>query len=418
MLKRQRCWDDRMGVALHAVVAAPRLAPVGAMPLPGAGLPSGIPAGACGGSSLVCRLEQAPAGPSGCSKIAPFSLSLMLGGMRQDAPPMQSRSGGPRSERRPPRQPLPRWLRTGRWWLRPLWAASRLWLRADCVDLSAAFAYHTLQSFLPALLIALSLLSRLLGGDDELLLRIHDLVGQVLPSASMTLFERTLERFTRQGLGAGLVGAGLLVLNANNIYLTLQRGADRLWWNRPFDLPPLRWEELLHRFAMLRLKAFALLLMASLLLVVDQMVSHLRLFGFRILRQWLVAVLPDSLHWLVNVSASVDLLISLLIGCLVAVLILWQLPSRPVPLRPLLVPSLLVGGSITLLNLMLARILIALGIRFQAYGVVGGVLLLTLWVWLVGVILYYGQCLAVVLARARSASLFHAHCVALQQLPE
>lgn len=331
---------------------------------------------------------------------------------------MQSRSGVPRSDCCTRRQRLPRWLRTGRWWLRPVWAASRLWLRADCVDLSAAFAYHTLQSFLPALLIALSLLSRLLGGDDELLLRIHDLVGQVLPSASMPLFERTLERFTRQGLGAGLVGAGLLVLNANNIYLTLQRGADRLWWNRPFDLPPLRWQELLHRFAMLRLKAFALLLMASLLLVADQMVSHLRLFGFRILRQWLVAVLPGSLPWLVNVSAGMDLLISLLIGCVTAVLILWQLPSRAVPLRPLLVPSLLVGASITLLNLMLARILIALGIRFQAYGVVGGVLLLTLWVWLVGVILYYGQCLAVVLARARSASLFHAHCIALQRLPE
>jgi membrane protein len=338
--------------------------------------------------------------------------------LRLEASPMQSSAGTPRSDRRLPKQPQQRWLRWGRRWLRPLWAASRLWLRADCVDLSAAFAYHTLQSFLPALLIALSLLSRFLGGDDELLLRIHDLVGQVLPSASMPLFERTLERFTRQGLGAGLVGAGLLVLNANNIYLTLQRGADRLWWNRPFDLPPLRWDELLHRFAMLRLKAFALLLLASLLLVADQLVSHLRLFGFRVLRQWLVAALPDSLHWLVNVSASVDLLISLLIGCVIAVLILWQLPSRPVPCRPLLVPSILVGVSITLLNLLLARILVALGIRFQAYGVVGGVLLLTLWVWLVGVILYYGQCLAVVLARARSAALFHAHCIALQQLPE
>ena len=46
----------------------------------------------------------------------------------------------------------------------------------------------------------------------------------------------------------------------------------------------------------------------------------------------------------------------------------------------------------------MGRTLLLLGLRFQTYGVVGGVLVLTLWVWLVGVILYYGQCLSVVLA--------------------
>ena len=35
------------------------------------------------------------------------------------------------------------------------WWAYRLWDRQDCIDLSAAFAYHSLQSFFPVLLIAL-----------------------------------------------------------------------------------------------------------------------------------------------------------------------------------------------------------------------------------------------------------------------
>jgi membrane protein len=47
----------------------------------------------------------------------------------------------------------------------------------------------------------------------------------------------------------------------------------------------------------------------------------------------------------------------------------------------------------------LGRSLLLLGVRFQAYGVVGGVLVLTFWIWLVGVLLYYGQCLSVVLTR-------------------
>jgi membrane protein len=59
----------------------------------------------------------------------------------------------------------------------------------------------------------------------------------------------------------------------------------------------------------------------------------------------------------------------------------------------------LIGVSLTFLNLVLGRVLVTLGVRFQAYGLVGGVLVLSLWVWLVGVILYYGQCLCVVLDR-------------------
>ena len=47
--------------------------------------------------------------------------------------------------------------------------------------------------------------------------------------------------------------------------------------------------------------------------------------------------------------------------------------------------------------------IVSLGNRYQAYGVIGGVLVLTLWVWLVGVILYFGQCLSVELAAVRLA---------------
>jgi membrane protein len=56
---------------------------------------------------------------------------------------------------------------------------------------------------------------------------------------------------------------------------------------------------------------------------------------------------------------------------------------------------------------LLGRSLVVLGVRFQAYGVVGGVLVLTFWVWLVGVILYYGQCLSVVVSRRGAGG--HSH---------
>jgi membrane protein len=282
--------------------------------------------------------------------------------------------------------------------LRPFWKAYALWLRADCVDLSAAFAYHTLQSFVPAVLIALSVASRLLGRDVERVDRLIFLMGQVLPASALPALETTLRRFMNQGFGAGLLGLVLLALSASNIYLTLQRGADRLWWNRPFGFDHLRWPALLRRFLALRLKALLLLLVVGLLIVVDQLFSSVRLFGFTGLHGVLQSYLPLPLRWVGSLSVGIDLSLSLLISFSVILLFLWALPSRRIPLRPLIPGAVLVSVTLTLSNLLLGRTLLALGVRFQAYGVVGGVLLLTLWVWLVGVVLYYGQCFSVVLS--------------------
>ncbi|MCP9932157.1 YihY/virulence factor BrkB family protein [Cyanobium sp. AMD-g] len=281
---------------------------------------------------------------------------------------------------------------------RPVWKAYALWLRSDCVDLSAAFAYHTLQSFFPALLIALSVASRLLGRDMERFDRLLVYVAQVLPASSLPGFEATLRRFTNQGFGAGLLGLVLLALNASNIYLTLQRGADRLWWNRPFGLDHLRWQQHVARFLALRLKALSLILFVGVLIVVDQLFSTVRLFGSSGFQQQLQAYLPKPLLLLSSLSFGLDLLLSLVISFAATLVFLWLLPSRRIPFRPLIPGALLVSISLTLSNLLLGRSLIALGLRFQAYGVVGAVLLLTLWVWLVGVVLYFGQCFSVVLS--------------------
>ncbi|MFM7265396.1 MAG: YhjD/YihY/BrkB family envelope integrity protein, partial [Cyanobium sp.] len=250
-----------------------------------------------------------------------------------------------------------------------------------------------------ALLIALAIASRVLGNDLELVERLLELVGRVLPASGAEMFAVTLQRFTNQGSGAGLLGVLLLCLSASNIYLTLQRGADRIWWNRPFGFEDLPWRQLVRRYLLLRLKSLVLLVLVVLAISVDQLISHLRLFGSSHLRTWVLATLPQGLQSMGRVSAGVDLGFSLLLGFVASLLFLFLLPSRRIPWRTLVPGALLLSLSLTLLNLLLARSLLLLGLRFQAYGVVGGVLVLTLWIWLVGVLLYYGQCLSLVLAR-------------------
>lgn len=281
-----------------------------------------------------------------------------------------------------------------------LWRTYRLWLRFDCIDLSAAFAFHTLQSFFPALLIALALASRFLGQDEVLLEQAKLLLIQVIPSESMPVFSDALSRFLRQGFGAGIAGVILLLLNANNIYLTLQRGADRVWWNRPHGLEYLSWERVVQRFLLLRLKSLLILLLVGPLLVADQVIGNIRVLGSTMVRDWLSDLLPDRFGWLGKLSYGADLLLSNFLAFVSVMVLLWLLPSRRVPWRPLIPGALLISSISTLLTALLGRLLFAMGLRFQAYGVVGGVLLLTLWLWLLGVILYFGQCLSVTIARS------------------
>ncbi|MEX0588450.1 MAG: YihY/virulence factor BrkB family protein [Cyanobium sp.] len=283
--------------------------------------------------------------------------------------------------------------------LKYFWFAYRLWLRADCVDLSAAFAYHSLQSLFPILLIAMSLASKLLGRDEGLYERLIALVSDVLPVTVMPVFAATLAAFLRQGFGAGVLGVVVLVLSASNAYLTLQRGADRLWWDRPFGFEGLAWKQLVIRYVQLRLKAFGLVTLFALLIVVDQAFTNMRLMGSSGLRDWALEVWPWAAGIQRPVSWGIDLGISLILAFGAALFLLWVLPSRRIRLKPLLPGAVLIGTSLTFLNFVLGRVLVALGMRFQAYGLVGGVLVLSLWVWLVGVILYFGQCLCVVLDR-------------------
>ena len=295
------------------------------------------------------------------------------------------------------------WRRKARWFLGSLWRAYEHWMRCDCVDLSAAFAYYTLQSFFPILLISLSVASWFLGRQQGLDQQIIDFTAQVLPPSVVGLVESTLVKLVRQGFGAGLLGAVFLMVTAGNAYLTLQRGADRLWRDL---LPPLStpapWIIQATRFLRARVEAFFVVILIGLLVVVDQISVNMRMIPVAVWDE-----LIRSTPWLAELLSRIPVLevgqfVLPLLGLSgMALLLQALLPSRRVPLRPLIPGAFLIGTLLTILNLVVSRSILSLGTRFQAYGFIGGVLVLTFWVWMVGVILYFGQCWSVVLAGMR-----------------
>ncbi len=286
--------------------------------------------------------------------------------------------------------------------IRSLWCACLRWAKCDCVDLSAAFAYYTLQSIFPILLISLSIASWFLGRQEVLERQIIAYASGVLPPSAVVIVQNTLMQLVRQGFGAGLLGAGVLLLTAGNVYLTLQRGSERLWEgviasqqrNLPFKLQAAQ-------FIRNRLEAFFVVILIGLLIVLDQLSANVRMIPTAALTELSLAI-----PWLGGFLSRIPvlqfgrLMVPFLGFSAAALLLQFLLPSRRVPFKPLIPGALLIGFCLTVLNLAVSRSILSLGARFQAYGVIGSVLVLTLWVWMVGVVIYFGQCWSVELAKA------------------
>ena len=291
--------------------------------------------------------------------------------------------------------------RSSTWILKSLWGACERWTKSDCIDLSAAFAYYTLQSFFPILLISLSIASWLLGKQEGLDQKIILVAAQILPPSVVELVETTLFKLIDQGFGAGILGAMFLLFTAGNAYLSLQRGSDRLWED---ELPSKRvinsaWREQASRFLRNRIEAFLIVFFIGFLMVIDQISANLRMIPSTVLEK-----LTNSNNIVSEIFLKLPLLqvgqiaIPLIGFSLMALLLQALLPSRKVPLKPLIPGSVLIGIGLTTLNLAVSKSILSLGVRFQAYGFIGGFLVLTLWVWLLGVVLYFGQCWSVVIA--------------------
>jgi len=295
------------------------------------------------------------------------------------------------------------WGRKTRWFFSSLWRAYERWSKCDCVDLSAAFAYYTLQSFFPILLISLSVASWFLGKQPGLDQQIISLAAQVLPPEVVGLVDSTLIKLVNQRFGAGILGAMFLMITAGNAYLTLQRGADRLWEDvLPVKSKPDPLKIQAFRFIRNRIEAFFVVLLVGFLMVIDQISANIRMIPGAVLED-----LANKTPWIENAMEKIPVLqvgqfmLPLIGFSTMALLLQGLLPSRRVPLKPLIPGAFMIGTLLTILNLAVSRSILSLGSRFQAYGFIGGVLVLTLWVWMVGVIIYFGQCWSVVIASMR-----------------
>ncbi len=254
----------------------------------------------------------------------------------------------------------------------------------EAAQLGAALAYYAMFSIFPLLLLLVAGLGFVLRSWDQAI----DVQQQILSAAATNFSPQMAETLAAilsgvksQAGGATIVGLVTLLIGASGVFQQLDLSFNRIW-----DVPkPTESAGLLHtvwRTVRTKLFSFGMVLAVGFLLLVSMVISAVS------------QALLEQLQGLPVVGGAagfaLGLLISFSLNTLVFMLLFKFLPDTVVYWR-----DVWLGALVTALVWELAKYLLAWYIgrsaqSYSAYGAVGTVLVLMVWIYFSSQILYLG----------------------------
>jgi len=264
------------------------------------------------------------------------------------------------------------------------------WQRDECLEMGAALSYYALFSMFPIFMVVLSIVGSILGSDAELIQDILDYASGILPASAYEVFEDVLYHLDRSSVGAGITGFFLLLLAASNVFGALNRSVDKIWKVRHLKTQPKPLRETVLGFLKDKFFAFSLVLSSSLLMVVSLMTELV----FDILRRLLVEfntyiafVQLDE----VTVLRNVQILATFLILSTIVLVLFKVLPSTRVRWGDIWLGALLTTALFMALQYLVSNSVIHIGAQYRSYGIIGGVMVLMLWLYFSCQIFFFGS---------------------------
>lgn len=256
------------------------------------------------------------------------------------------------------------------------------WQRDECLEMGAALAYYGIFSLFPLLLLILSIVGFLLGTDTSAYNQLLSFAQSSIPPAAYSIVVTTLLNLNQNSIGAGLVGFLLLLFTASNVFGALQRFVNKIWHvsieqRTHNNLIASTLNFLKGRFVAFGLVLGMVLLMLLSLLsriaidIVHNVVSNFNhSVGF---------IKIDTLLLIEGLNkGTIFLLLSL------AIMVLFKiLPSTLVAWGDVWLGALITGALIRVLQYLVSNSIIKIGSQFLSYGVVGTVMILLLWIYLI-----------------------------------
>ena len=254
------------------------------------------------------------------------------------------------------------------------------WQRDDCLGMGAALSYYFLFSLFPILLIVVSVLGLALGPDTDWAEQILTLASSSLPPRAFAVIQQTLLKLHQQSVQAVSIGGVLMLVSASTIFGVLDQCVDRIW-RAPKPSHEDGMVTIILAFLRKKIGAIGIVLATSILLLISLL---LRISGDLVLQHSskLDALSGPFSKYNELLIISVERAIALLILFGAVALLLYVLPSTKVSFQDLWPGAFLATALMTGLQSLVSRNIIRIGGNFQAYGAIGGVMVLMLWIYI------------------------------------
>lgn len=263
------------------------------------------------------------------------------------------------------------------------------WQQDGCLEMGAALAYYAIFSLFPILLVILSITGLILGPDTNAYAQILIFASNALPFEAYKIVENTLVHLNESSLGAGIVGFVILFVTASRIFGALNRAVDKIW--KVHEQKALRtgviWRIL--SFIQYQIVAFLLVLSSTALLLVSLLSDIALKVILRVLKDFgqIVGWLQVDEAFLWN---SLQLGLTFFLLTSVVMILFKTLPSTIVKWGDIWLGALITVSLFSLLQGLVSSGVIGIGEQFRAYGVIGGVMVLLLWIYLICQIFFLG----------------------------
>ena len=253
------------------------------------------------------------------------------------------------------------------------------WQRDGCWSMGAALAYYGIFSFFPLLMIVLSIVGSLLGGETDVYNQLLSLAQSTLPQASYSLVINTLSHLNSNSIGAGIVGFFLLLFTASNFFGALKRFVNEIWRASQQQEKNNNLRRSILNFLQERIFAFGLVLGIVLVVevfLISRIVIYTVLNTVNSFDQSLSFFNIDYLLLIDRIqSGTIYIIMSLALMALFKIL-----PSTRVAWGDVWLGALITESFLHLLQYLVRNSIVQLGSQFLSYGVVGSIMVLLLWI--------------------------------------
>lgn len=274
----------------------------------------------------------------------------------------------------------------------PLKAAGQWW-SDDAMTLAAALAYYTVFSLAPLLIISLSV-AGLVVGEEAARGQLKTQIGILVGADGARVVEDTLANIGRERETtrlATVLGIATLVIGSTGVFAQLQASLNAIWGVKA---APSSARHTVWQLIRVRLLSFGMVLAVGFLLLVSLVASTFLNAMHGHVDQYLSQNVPSlsTIWWYVH------FFLSLALASLFFMLIFKVLPDVEVSWS-----DVWIGAIATAILFGIGKFLIGFYLGNSAvgssYGAAGSLVVVLIWVWFSGCILYYGAEFTQVYAR-------------------